>query len=65
LENLCSRARNLSECEIADEDVSGGDLALCLDAAGRENIVFLDLGRNALTTLPDGIFADLTAMETL
>ena len=60
-----SRPRNISECDMTDEDVDGGDLASCLDAAGRENVVFLDLGRNALTTLPDGIFADLTAMETL
>lgn len=59
------RPRDLSECEITDVDVDAGDVASCLDAAGRETIEFLDLGRNALTTLPDGIFLDLTAMETL
>ncbi|CAM9381942.1 unnamed protein product, partial [Ectocarpus sp. 4 AP-2014] len=56
---------DLSECLIADEDVDSGDLAACLDAAGRESVIFLDLGRNDLTTLPDGVFLDLTAMETL
>eukprot|EP00903_Cladosiphon_okamuranus_P009885 g9389.t1 len=56
---------NLQECEITDDDVEAGDLASCLDAAGRDSIIFLDLGRNALTTLPDGVFLDLTAMEKL
>ncbi|CAM9297409.1 unnamed protein product [Ectocarpus sp. 12 AP-2014] len=56
---------DLSECLIADDDVDSGDLAACLDAAGRESVIFLDLGRNDLTTLPDGVFLDLTAMETL
>ncbi|CAM9849898.1 unnamed protein product [Ectocarpus sp. 6 AP-2014] len=56
---------DLSECLIADDDVDSGDLAACLDAAGRESVIFLDLGRNDLTTLPDGVFLDLTSMETL
>ncbi|CBJ27852.1 ATP binding / amino acid binding / protein kinase/ protein serine/threonine kinase/ protein-tyrosine [Ectocarpus siliculosus] len=56
---------DLSECLVADDDVDSGDLAACLDAAGRESVIFLDLGRNDLTTLPDGVFLDLTSMETL
>lgn len=60
-----TRARSLTECEITDADVDAGDLAACLDAAGRDSIIFLDLGRNSLTTLPDGVFLDLTAMESL
>lgn len=62
---VLARARNLSECEITDDDVDAGDLASCLDTAGRDSIIFLDLGRNSLTTLPDGVFLGLTAMETL
>ena len=33
--------RNLYDCDISDEDVDGGDLASCLDNAGRELVVLL------------------------
>eukprot|EP00752_Nemacystus_decipiens_P018469 g16559.t1 len=54
---------DLDSCDISDEDVDAGDLALCLDAAGRENIVDLYLTTNAITTLPTGMFQDLTALN--
>ncbi|CAM9532219.1 unnamed protein product [Ectocarpus sp. 6 AP-2014] len=50
---------------ITDEDVDGGDLASCLDNAGRELVVQLYLHSNALTTLPEGIFEGLTALVSL
>ncbi|CAN0452674.1 unnamed protein product [Pylaiella littoralis] len=55
----------LDHCGVTDEDVDGGDLASCLDNAGRELVVSLTLYDNALTTLPAGIFEGLTALETL
>ncbi|CAM9729911.1 unnamed protein product, partial [Ectocarpus fasciculatus] len=56
---------DLGECGITDEDVEGGDLAACLDNAGRDLVVELSLYLNSLTTLPAGIFDGLTAVETL
>ncbi|CAM9912692.1 unnamed protein product, partial [Ectocarpus fasciculatus] len=50
-------------CGIADDDFN--DLASCLEAAGPENITTLRLGNNELTTLPEGIFGGLTALESL
>ncbi|CAN0238534.1 unnamed protein product, partial [Pylaiella littoralis] len=50
-------------CGITDEDLD--DLATCLDDAGREDIILLNLGSSALTTLPEGVFEGLTALETL
>eukprot|EP00903_Cladosiphon_okamuranus_P015103 g13970.t1 len=52
-------------CEITDEDVDSGDLALCFDAAGRDNIVTLLLSNNELVTLPEDLFQGLTALEGL
>ncbi|CAM9662308.1 unnamed protein product [Ectocarpus sp. 4 AP-2014] len=52
-------------CDITDEDVDGGDLASCLDNAGRELVVILYFWENSLTTLPTGIFEGLTALETV
>lgn len=34
-------SRSLSDCGVTDEDVDGGDLASCLDNAGRELVVGL------------------------
>lgn len=34
-------SRSLDDCDIIDEDVDSGDVASCLDAAGREDIVDL------------------------
>ncbi|CAM9120296.1 unnamed protein product [Ectocarpus sp. 13 AM-2016] len=56
---------SLDSCDLTDEDVEGGDLASCLDSAGREFISVLALYDNALTTLPAGIFEGLTALVTL
>ncbi|CAN0192791.1 unnamed protein product [Ectocarpus sp. 6 AP-2014] len=55
----------LYDCGITDEDVDGGDLASCLDNAGQELVVELSLHTNGLTTLPEGIFDGLTALEDL
>ncbi|CBJ29593.1 Hypothetical leucine rich repeat kinase [Ectocarpus siliculosus] len=57
--------RRLNDCGITDEDVDGGDLASCLDNAGRELVVELWLSSNALTTLPAGIFEGLTVLDAL
>lgn len=57
--------RTLSQCGITDEDVESGLLAACLDAAGREDIVELNLTVNDLTTLPSDIFDSLTALVDL
>ncbi|CAN0441159.1 unnamed protein product [Pylaiella littoralis] len=53
----------LSSCNITDEGVD--DIALCLDDLGRENIIGLNLHGNDLTTLPEGIFGNLTALAYL
>ncbi|CAM9909824.1 unnamed protein product [Ectocarpus sp. 13 AM-2016] len=50
-------------CGITDADLD--DLAPCLEAAGPETITFLSLSSNELTTLPEGIFGGLTALESL
>ncbi|CAM9156032.1 unnamed protein product [Pylaiella littoralis] len=52
-------------CDIADEDVDGGDVASCLDNAGRELVKTLFLDSNDFTTLPAGIFEGLTNLTTL
>ena len=57
--------RTLSQCGISDEDAESGLLAACLDAAGRENIVELNLSVNDLTTLPSDIFDSLTGLIEL
>ncbi|CAB1109177.1 unnamed protein product [Ectocarpus sp. CCAP 1310/34] len=54
---------SLGLCGIADTDFD--DLASCLEAAGPETITTLYLSVNELTTLPEGIFGGLTALETL
>lgn len=38
---VLSCPRSVWNCDITYEDVESGDLALCFDAAGRENIVDL------------------------
>ncbi|CAM9108702.1 unnamed protein product [Ectocarpus sp. 8 AP-2014] len=54
---------SLSSCGITDADFD--DIASCLDAAGPETITTLGLSYNQLSTLPEGIFGGLTALETL
>ncbi|CAM9151401.1 unnamed protein product, partial [Ectocarpus sp. 13 AM-2016] len=56
-------ALGLRSCGITDADFD--DLASCLEAAGPETITYLSLASNELTTLPEGIFGGLTALETL
>ncbi|CAM9630872.1 unnamed protein product [Ectocarpus sp. 12 AP-2014] len=53
----------LRSCGITDADFD--DLASCLEAAGPETITTLSLHSNDLTTLPEGIFGDLTTLQTL
>ncbi|CAM9241655.1 unnamed protein product, partial [Scytosiphon promiscuus] len=56
---------DLTSCDIFDEDVDSGDLASCLDTAGRGDITYLNLENNNVTTLPDEIFQNLTALSML
>ncbi|CAN0375718.1 unnamed protein product, partial [Ectocarpus sp. 12 AP-2014] len=56
---------DLSVCGITDQDVEAGDLAACLDAAGRQTILDLSLARNDLTTLPQTIFNSLANLGSL
>ncbi|CAN0050338.1 unnamed protein product, partial [Ectocarpus sp. 12 AP-2014] len=53
----------LENCDITDDDID--DLVTCLDESGREDIVSLYIGQNSLTTLPGGLFADLTNLKVL
>eukprot|EP00752_Nemacystus_decipiens_P015540 g13865.t1 len=55
----------LDGCEITDEDVAEGSLAACFDATGRANITNLSMKYNNLTTLPEGAFQDLNALQRL
>eukprot|EP00903_Cladosiphon_okamuranus_P017731 g16324.t2 len=52
-------------CGITDEDAEAGHLGACIDAAGRQNIVLLQLGSNDLTSLPSGVFDSLTELQFL
>ncbi|CAM9121323.1 unnamed protein product, partial [Ectocarpus sp. 13 AM-2016] len=54
---------NLGFCGITDADLD--DLTTCLEAAGPETITTLFLNDNEITALPEGIFGDLTALESL
>ncbi|CAB1110120.1 unnamed protein product [Ectocarpus sp. CCAP 1310/34] len=54
---------DLYSCGITDADFD--DLASCLEDAGPEAITYLSLSQNELTTLPEGIFGGLTALEAL
>ncbi|CAB1107375.1 unnamed protein product [Ectocarpus sp. CCAP 1310/34] len=74
--NVCLDSTDADRCQIdahgnlilglcGTTDADFDDLASCLEAAGPETITTLYLYRNELTTLPEGIFGGLTALETL
>lgn len=54
----------LEYCRLTDEDIAS-DLASCLDAAVRADIVTLSMNDNDLTTIPEGTFRDLPALRNL
>ncbi|CBJ31219.1 Hypothetical leucine rich repeat protein [Ectocarpus siliculosus] len=54
---------NLAGCAITDSDAQ--DLSACVDSVSHDPVNEVSLGYNELTQLPDGVFADLTALRFL
>ncbi|CAM9540219.1 unnamed protein product, partial [Ectocarpus sp. 12 AP-2014] len=54
---------NLAGCAITDSDAQ--DLLTCVDSVSHDPVNEVSLGHNELTQLPDGVFADLTALRFL